>query len=530
MTDSNTSTNNTLHEVKNTAPSSYVVQYHMTREPFSDTIENDLFYAEPGRQQKLDILLHLTQYGNELVIVTGPTGSGKSTLLQQYLSKALDSWYVAHIDAQSGIDERKLLQQLFHQMNMDFHGATHSELFERMQHHFDALQHSARQAVLLIDNAEHLPVTALKRVLEMAALTSTDNKPLLRVILFGSIKLIENLDDPLLEKYDSIVRRSVELLPFEQEHTAHYILHRLSAANFSADKPFTDSALHKIHKQSNGWPGRINKLAHNLLIETLPTPGLNLGSSPRMNRLRLGATLVVLLLIGSLLLFQDEFNTWLKPEATRNVTLPAPIPPLEDEQTGIPASATMALSPEQTVDTSSAEPFQPDVAAEVYADAEVSPTETVPSVTEEKTAPAEQPATALTETNTTSVPLPALVAEEPAQPPAVGTKPTLIPDDLPGFRAEWIRAQNPEHYTLQLVAGNNLKTLRSFISQHTLAEPLAIYRTTRKGKPWFGLIQQSYPSKQAAITARKQLPAPLRKQQPWVRKFTDLQKDLQQTP
>ena len=200
------------------APPTYVTQYQMTREPFGETIENDLYYAEPGRQQKLDILLHLTQYGNELVIVTGPTGSGKTTLLHQYLNKGLDTWSVAHIDAQNGIDERKLLQQLFHQMGMEFHGATHLELFKRMKHHFDALQHNARQAVMLVDNAEQVPVTALKRILEMAELTSADNKPLLRVILFGTNRLNENFDDPLLEQYDHVIRRNVELMPFDQEH------------------------------------------------------------------------------------------------------------------------------------------------------------------------------------------------------------------------------------------------------------------------------------------------------------------------
>ncbi|NOX91312.1 MAG: AAA family ATPase [Gammaproteobacteria bacterium] len=521
---SNTTTRS--YETKSTASSSYVVHYHMTREPFADAIEDDLFYAEPGRQQKLDILLHLTQYGDELVLVAGPPGSGKTTLLQQYLSRALDTWIIARIDAQGGIDERKLLQQLFHQMNMDFHGATHSELFERMQHHFDALQHSALQAVLLIDNAEQLSVTALKRVLEMVALASTDNKPLLRVILFGTRELDEHFHDPLLGPKTHVVRRSVDLSPFAQAHTAHYILHRLSAANFSADKPFTDAVLQKIHKQSIGWPGEINRLAHNVLIESLPTAGGSLGNISNINKVRAATAITGIVLLGTLLFFQDEFNTWLTPRPAATISQPALVSPPIAAPATIPDEA-----PIPDVIYSPALPSQEIV--EKSADTDI--TSVLDST--ESTMPDTTITTATSTAMVSPIPAVAPLIVEPESikhsadivvPPVTNTSP--IPVDLPGFRNAWILKQNPGHYTLQMVAGNNINTLRSFIRQYPLDEPLAIYHTTRKGKTWFGLIQHSYPSKQAALDARRQLPAALRQQNPWLRQFSALQKDLAHSP
>jgi len=521
---SNTATGS--YETKSTAFSSYVVHYHMTREPFADAIEDDLFYAEPGRQQKLDILLHLTRYGDELVLVAGPPGSGKTTLLQQYLLKALNAWIVAHIDAQGGLDERKLLQQLFHQMNMDFQGATHSELFERMQHHFDALQHNALQAVLLVDNAEQLTVTALKRVLEMAVLANADNKPLLRVILFGTRELDEHFHDPALGPQTHVVRRNVDLLPFSQAHTTHYILHRLSAANFAADKPFTDAVLQKIHKQSIGWPGEINRLAHNVLIESLPTAGAIQGNMSNIKKVRAAAALTGIVLLTTLLFFQDEFNAWLthKPAVTTGQLAPASPPvaapatildktPMSDvmHKPEPPSRAVVekdtdtniALAPENTT---------PDTVVTTVASTATLPLlPAAPSllITEKKTRPVKQPADIAASLTTNTSP---------------------IPVDLPGYRNEWILEQNPDHYTLQMVAGNNINTLRSFIREYPLDEPLAIYHTTRKGKTWFGLIQRSYPDKQAALDARRQLPEALRQQSPWLRQFSVLQKDLGHAP
>jgi len=516
-----------LYETNSTASSSYVVHYHMTREPFADAIEDDLFYAEPGRQQKLDILLHLTRYGNELVLVAGPPGSGKTTLLQQYLLKALDTWIVARIDARGGIDERKLLQQLFHQMNMDFRGATHSELFERMQHHFDALQHRALQAVLLIDNAEQFPVTALKRVLEMVMLTNADNKPLLRVILFGTRELDEHFHDPLLGSYTHIVRHNIDLLPFAQTHTIHYILHRLSAANFAADKPFTDAVLQKIHKQSIGWPGEINRLAHNVLIESLPTTGIPQGNIANINKVRAVVALAGIVLLTTLLFFQDEFNVWFAHKPAVTVGQPAPV--------SQPAVVSATIPDEALVVDVAHKPESP--AQEII---EKNNTDADITFTAENTESTIPDTTIITAGSTATLsPAPATIAPvvkagptkhsaDTAVAPATNVSP--VPADLPGFRNAWILKQNPEHYTLQMVAGNNINTLRSFIRQHPLDEPLAIYHTTRKGKTWFGLIQHSYPDKQTVLDARRQLPAALRQQNPWLRQFSALQKDLGHTP
>ena len=101
---------------------------------------------------------------------------------------------------------------------------------------------------------------------------------------------------------------------------------------------------------------------------------------------------------------------------------------------------------------------------------------------------------------------------------------------MPGQRRDWILNINPDHYTLQLVAGNNINTLRKFIQRYSLSEPFALYLGSRKNKPWYGLVYNSFPTKQQAIDARSRLPKPLQKQKPWVRKLAPLQKELRETP
>jgi len=173
---------NTGTQGQQSQASPYLAFYGLAREPFATTIEFDLFYLEPTRTQRLDILHHLTQYNDELLLVTGPEGSGKSTLLQQYIARASETWEVVRVEASGGIDERNLIQQIYHQLELNFRGATHPELLEQLEYHLDSLLHNARQGVLLVDDAHLLTITALQRILQLASLRSFTNKPLLRVI------------------------------------------------------------------------------------------------------------------------------------------------------------------------------------------------------------------------------------------------------------------------------------------------------------------------------------------------------------
>lgn len=634
-------------------PSPYLAYYGMTREPFSAIIEDDLFYPEPNRKQRLEILLHLTQYGNECLLVNGPPGSGKTTLLQKLQQQAMDSWSIARIEAVGGLDERQFLQQLFHQLNLDFQGATKNDLHEKLLQYFENLQRSARQGVIVIDDAEQLHIVTLKNILAMAAHTNADDKPVLRVILFGTNELMTLFKDPQLGHLANLPQRALDLPPFDKEHTAHYVLHRLSAANFSDNKPFTDAALNKIYKQSKGWPGRINELAHKVLINSVASrPTKAKTSQPVSRPLRNLSLAAIIAVITGVLFFQDDINRWFEsnpqgnetplavtekliipdkrdasptdttaPESTPMASvMPAEEPKPTEEKNTVTASDPFSMNSEpasesatadidavaddntidiadsateilsapssQTNNTSEQQPLAvptehspgeemdttqavaktgDDHTASPEAEPDMTQTESVdlatpvtdPPMTEITTptvethesdpAPAnivetessqpesapdskaESPPSAAPVQNET--PLPSQATMPPAQTAVIekpgikapSTDPSL---DLPTQQNDWLLQQDPTHFTLQLVAGNNIRTIRRFIREHSLEGDIAFYQTTLNGKPWHGLVLGNFPNKQAAIDARSHLPEQLRSQKPWIRNLGSIQQSL----
>jgi septal ring-binding cell division protein DamX len=91
---------------------------------------------------------------------------------------------------------------------------------------------------------------------------------------------------------------------------------------------------------------------------------------------------------------------------------------------------------------------------------------------------------------------------------------------------DWILNQNPRHYTLQVVAGQNVKTIEEFIEEHQVKDNIALYKSVRKGNPWYGLILGNYDNKAQAVAAVSQLPKKIQREKPWIRDIKGIQSDI----
>ena len=73
---------------KKTELPEYLAHYGMHRAPFSAAVENDMYYVEPTRKQRLDILLHLAQNTNELLVLAPAKSLKEQTLLSQIIGES----------------------------------------------------------------------------------------------------------------------------------------------------------------------------------------------------------------------------------------------------------------------------------------------------------------------------------------------------------------------------------------------------------------------------------------------------------
>ncbi len=87
---------------------------------------------------------------------------------------------------------------------------------------------------------------------------------------------------------------------------------------------------------------------------------------------------------------------------------------------------------------------------------------------------------------------------------------------------EWVKAQNPNFYTLQLASSTNAELIKKYFNDNNLTGKAGYYKNKREGEDWYALVFGAFPSVAAANAAITTLPEDLKKWSPWVRKLKSI--------
>ena len=133
----------------------------LKRDPFAPEPDARFYYPFESFEQRLQLLNHLVQGTDLLVLVIGESGCGKTTLLHRYLVKTDESWKA---------DLIKL-------------GST-----EQQEGYPVFIQQDATDPIVIVDDAHELPEKALRFLLQEALVTENENR-IKRLVLFGEPEL-----------------------------------------------------------------------------------------------------------------------------------------------------------------------------------------------------------------------------------------------------------------------------------------------------------------------------------------------------
>jgi len=526
----------------------YLSKYGLSRAPFSTNIEHDMFYSEACRAQRLDILLHLSQYSHDILLVSGPEGSGKTTLLNQFLHQAQKSWQFCQIDAHPLIDEEQLILRISHGFNLQVE-------------HFDLenAEQDLKEHIIVVDNTHILNKNVLALLCRLTSVKDEQKDISVRLILFSQPAI-----RPTISQLD-FTYRTFDLPPFDELASKELIHHRMSIAGAKDQQIFSDANIKKIHKLSYGNPSKILDISHRILTEAptikretykgepqTPVPQKLKKKRPKL--LPLTILVATIALVTVVLSYQDDINrvfTYAKENKEPSVDLDLPHKPshrsdivnddLGDKKIIVALKIPELKKPTVQQPTVTTDPQQPiknehkivDSSDKKLADKLIL-ADSIPaaeSKLETNNTPDKEPKSH-TKSKPLSKPKPidksASVAKQShndVKPKAKNNKPAKT---VKGLKSEtWILKQNPKHRTLQLIAGYQYETLTNYIKKHKLPKSkLAYYRSQNKGKHWHSLIYGIYPDYQRAKSAAKKLRKKLGKNKPWIRKLKSIQNDI----
>ena len=492
---------------KKTELPEYLTHYGMHRAPFSSAAEDDMYYVEPTRKQRLDILLHLAQNTNELLVVTGEQGMGKTMFLRQFVNNTGEHWKVCQVEGHKMMTEEQFLQRVYLGFGIAHASVHKSTMLANLKKRLDSLLQQALPVILLVDSAHLFSTKVLSLILEIASIKNVKTGNSVRVILFSEPQIKIILAEPELDEKHRLIVRKIDLPPLDEVHTGNYLHHRLSQAGMEAERFLTKPTIHKIFKQSNGIPAAINEVADKLLFET--TPIIRRTSNVQAKQRAAGGKYIVILIIvvliavASIYAFQEYFtesksnssDTNLTTEKTTEETVtPLKLPALDSttESRDPMQSLKEELSDKIVVQPTHSQ--QPKPKVQDTGDQEHSPAKLSPDIVR------------------------------------TDNKPVQLEADYRLKDEKWVLQQNPEHYTLQLVTGHQRTTIDNFIAKYQLKQQqLCYFFSTRNGKQWHNLIYGIYPDRKTANSTIQQLPSQLASVKPWIRQFRSIQSEIVQT-
>ncbi|MGH9409609.1 MAG: ExeA family protein [Vicinamibacterales bacterium] len=251
----------------------YEEYYGFTEKPFSLTPDPKYLYKSASHASAFDLLQYGIKRREGFVVITGDIGTGKTTLCRAVLGELDRKTFTALLlnPFLAEEDLLRLILQDFGVVSRDeikrgrLVGVSKQELIETLNDFLLSLRAIGAQALLIIDEAQNLPLHVLEQVRILSNL-ETEKDKLLQIVLVGQSNLKDVLRKPEVRQLDQRVSIRYDLKPLSAEETAAYVMHRLSVAGGGAAVSFAPKALARVHRYTGGIPRLINLLCDRALL------------------------------------------------------------------------------------------------------------------------------------------------------------------------------------------------------------------------------------------------------------------------
>ncbi len=525
-------------------------------------------FISVARAQAFDMLLHLSLNLPQPILVAGATGIGKTRYLRTLEKQAAAYATTCYLMPAAGLSLERLLDTVRLKAEIDLQVSGHSPSGTDLDSLLELYAKNRRTLLLILDDAEGLLPGFLDALGQYAA-------------AYPALKWVVALDDNGVREREGsdpfFINEAFqfEIPPLDRNASAAYVHHLMAESSaFLPGETLGDVAQEEIFQVTGGNPGQIDSyLEQPHVVKRGQSGPFNVG-------VLAGTGLLIAVMAGTTLYFGRGFftSTTSLPNPSKPASETGPLPVISQDSmleveslTAPNPVVTPASSPEASLpvlpveisrpptttlqrvaDNKAAETRgnekqekpQPTVKAVVPAPPihpEPEPvqkpkTEVLPAVPPagthvmplpeqeppkiELTQPSQsqlpEPATA-----PVPVPLPPAVELQPApERPSAPESPVLIGDN------QWITAQKPERYTLQIATVASFPLVEKVVTEHPAGRNWSAAALRQDGGERYQVYQGVYPNATAALEARSRWPT--QGKQALIRSFASIQQALSQ--
>lgn len=218
-------------------------------------------------RQRLDLVRHLAANSDRIPLVRGVHGVGKSTLMDLLLQQAPADWEIYRLEATPMLQPDQLIYGMCRRFSTS---QENLDGVDQLIQRFEALKRSGRLPVIIVDDAEQLPVTTLQGLFGIYSKASGQaSRPAL--ILSASPQIDDLLEETRLQ-FASQKLQVLELVPLNREQSDQLVRHLFKVLEGQHGMPVSDAGYEKIFHTSGGLPGMISQQVEQILRPKTVTP------------------------------------------------------------------------------------------------------------------------------------------------------------------------------------------------------------------------------------------------------------------
>ncbi|MEJ5365491.1 MAG: AAA family ATPase [Desulfosoma sp.] len=243
----------------------YLDFYGFRAEPFHITPDPDFLYLSPSHKEALAAIIYGVQQRKGFITITGEIGLGKTTIVRSYLERYDRTHIKTVLVFNANVSFTGLLRVIYRELGLEPPDLDPYEMVHHLHTVLIKEYQDGWNVVLIIDEAQNMPVETLENLRMLSNLESTKDK-LIQIILIGQPELENTLNLHQLRQLKQRIAIRTTLKPLTPKESVDYIRHRLALVQSAPREVFTQGALELIVKEAQGIPRRINIICDNAFI------------------------------------------------------------------------------------------------------------------------------------------------------------------------------------------------------------------------------------------------------------------------
>jgi len=244
----------------------YCNYFGLHSHPFKITPDTRKFFSGACRGAILNALKYSILSGEGIVKMVGEVGSGKTMLCRTLIHALPLSVEIAYL-ANPSLSRIEVLRAISQELGLANVSSSSGrlDLLNNLQHHLITLHGEGCRVVIIVEEAQGMPLETLEELRFLSNL-ETRNEKLLQILLIGQPELDERLANPDIRQLKDRITQNFSLPQLSADEVRDYIQFRLHAVGCPRVDLFSAPALRLLASHSKGLMRRLHIMADKSLL------------------------------------------------------------------------------------------------------------------------------------------------------------------------------------------------------------------------------------------------------------------------